>query len=113
MGAQSPEPAASETNKRNYRRIKLVTQLLCEALGREEIQLTRDISLGGVFVTCQNPMPKDAEVVVAFRLKPTEPLISCRALVAHAQQGMGMGLKFIDLTEECRQALVKFLDEAA
>jgi hypothetical protein len=101
-----------DIDKRQHRRAKLITQVRCEALGREAVLLTRDVSAGGLFVNAQDPFPMDAVVSLAFRLDPTAPLFTCHGKVAYAIQGLGMGVTFTDLSDEVRQALEKFVDEA-
>ena len=107
--AQQP---TSGSDKRQHRRVKLITQLRCEASGREDVLVTRDVSVGGMFVISKNPFPQDSEVTLSFRLKMEDPLIGCRGKVAYSLQGVGMGVMFSDLPEAGRQALQKFVDEA-
>jgi hypothetical protein len=99
-------------DKRQHRRARLITQVRCQALDREAVMLTRDVSVGGMFVNAQDPFPADAVVSLAFRLDPTAPLFTCHGKVAYAIRGLGMGVTFTDLNEEHRQALQKFVDEA-
>lgn len=113
MGEETREFVTPEIDKRRHRRAKLITQVRCEALQRQALMVTRDISVGGMFVTEKNPFPADSEVTAMFRLNPTADLLSCRGKVAYAIKGMGMGISFTDLSEEVRQALQKFVDEAA
>jgi hypothetical protein len=101
-----------EIEKRQHRRARLVTQITCAALGREALLLSRDVSIGGMFVTAKDPFPQDSEVAVAFRLRPEDPLISCHGKVAYAIVGVGMGVMFSDLDEDSRQSLQKFVDAA-
>jgi hypothetical protein len=101
-----------DIDKRQHRRAKLITQVRCEALGREAVMLTRDVSVGGMFVNAQDPFPADSIVSLAFRLDPIAPLFTCHGKVAYAIKGLGMGVMFSELSEEIRQALQKFVDEA-
>lgn len=100
-------------DKRRHRRANLITQVRCDALQRQGLMVTRDISVGGMFVNEKDPFPADSEVTTLFRLDPTSDLLTCRGKVAYAIKGMGMGISFIELSEEVRQALQKFVDEAA
>jgi hypothetical protein len=102
-----------EIDKRQHRRAKLITQVRCDVLQRQALMVTRDISVGGMFVTEKNPFPADSVVTASFRLRPTDELLTCQGKVAYAIKGMGMGIMFADLSEEVRQALQKFVDEAA
>jgi PilZ domain-containing protein len=98
--------------KRQHRRAKLVTQIRCEALGREELHVTRDISVGGLFVSSNEPFPQDSEVSVFFHLRPSDPAISCQGKVVYSLKGLGMGVQFTDLSDADRLSLQKFVDES-
>ena len=113
MEPQGREYVTPEIDKRQHRRAQLVTQVRCDALGRDEFMLTRDVSVGGMFVTAKDPFPSDSEVALAFSLRAGEPLIASRGKVVYSLRNMGMGIAFVDLGEEVRQALQKFVDEAA
>lgn len=102
----------AEFDKRKYRRAKLVTQVKCETLGREGIAVTRDVSAGGMFLNDPNPFPKNSAVTLAFRLSPTDPLLSCEGEVVYSLKGVGMGIAFTHISDEIRQALDKFVNEA-
>jgi c-di-GMP-binding flagellar brake protein YcgR len=102
-----------EVERRQYRRVKLVTQVRCEALERDEIMVTRDVSLGGMFINVRFPLPLDSEVSLTFRLDPTGPAIACRAKVMFSRAGLGMGIQFLDLSAEAHQTLQKFVGEVA
>ena len=112
MELENQELLQAEIEKRKHRRAKLITQVRCEALGREAVMLTRDVSVGGMFVNAQDPFPADSIVSLAFRLDPTAPLFTCHGMVAYAIKGLGMGVMFSELSEDVRQALQKFVDEA-
>jgi PilZ domain-containing protein len=101
-----------EIDKRRHRRAKLVTQIRCESLGREEVHVTRDVSVGGLFVSSKAPFPQDSIVSVFFHLRPTERAISCHGKVVYALKGLGMGVQFTDLGDSDRAALEKFVDES-
>src|SRR5947207_4699849 len=101
-----------DIDKRLHRRAKLVTQIRCEALGCEEVHVTRDVSVGGLFVSSKNPFPQDSVVSVSFHLRPSQPAISCRGKVVYSLKGLGMGVQFTDLNDLARAALEKFVDES-
>lgn len=101
-----------EIEKRRHRRTQLVTQVRCDALSREELLLTRDVSVGGMFVTAKDPFPPESDVVLSFTLRGGDAPLTARGKVVYSLRGMGMGIAFVDLSEEARQALQKFVDEA-
>jgi hypothetical protein len=109
---ENQELLKAEFDKRKYRRAKLVTQVKCEAVGREDIAVTRDVSAGGMFLNDPNPFPKSSIVSLAFRLTPTDPLLTCQGEVVYSLKGVGMGIMFTQVSEEIRQALDKFVEQA-
>lgn len=111
MEDKGREYITPEIERRQHRRAKLVTQVRCETLSREDLLVTRDVSSGGAFITTKNPYPPDSEVAVSFHLGPNQPQISCRGKVVNQLKGRGMGIQFFDLSDEARQALLKFIDE--
>lgn len=112
MEMENQEILKAEIDKRRYRRAKLITQVKCEALDREELAVTRDVSVGGMFLNEKKPFPSKSVVNLAFRLDPTAPLLTCQGEVVYSINGVGMGVMFTDVPAEVRQALEKFVDEA-
>jgi c-di-GMP-binding flagellar brake protein YcgR len=115
VDSEDPQPinVNVEVDRRQCRRVKLVTQVQCRALGCTEIRVTRDVSVGGMFFNVQFPLPIDSELLLSFRLWPTEPAITCRAKVIYSRVGIGMGIQFLNLSAEAHQMLRKFVDEGA
>ncbi len=113
MAEAGSEYIRPDIDKRRHRRAKLVTQVRCEPLDREELMLTRDISVGGMFISARNPLPSPSDVTLKFRLKSGEPLLECRGKVVYSIKGMGMGVQFEGLSENTKEALQKFVDEAS
>ena len=112
MADQGREFITPQIDKRRQRRVKLITEVKCEALNRDEMLVTRDVSAGGLFVRAKNPLPLQSEVRVAFSLAAGSPAIACGGRVVYSMPGMGMGIEFGDLSDESRAALEKFVDEA-
>jgi c-di-GMP-binding flagellar brake protein YcgR len=105
------QPIKAEAERRQYRRVKLVAQVHCEALERNEVMVTRDVSVGGMFIHAKFPVPLDSEVSLTFRLSPTEPAITCQAKVVFSRVGLGMGIQFVDRSSEALEIIRKFVDE--
>ena len=112
MESEGREYITPEIERRQYRRVNLVTQIRCEALSREELLVTRDVGVGGLFINSKKVLPLGSEVSLSFRLQPNDPLISCRGKVVCSKGDLGMGIQFLDLGEESRQLLQKFVDES-
>ena len=104
---------AAEVEKRQYRRAKLIAQVQCAALNRESLAVTRDISVGGMFLNDRDPFPARSIVQLSFRLDPGGAQMTCRGEVAYAIKGVGMGVMFRDLPEDVRAAIEQFVAAAS
>jgi c-di-GMP-binding flagellar brake protein YcgR len=113
VDSEDPQLMKAEVERRQYRRVKLATEVHCEALERNDVMVTRDVSLGGMFINARFPLPIDSELSLSFRLYPTEPPLNCRAKVMFSRIGMGMGISFVDLSAEAQQVIQKFVEEVA
>jgi uncharacterized protein (TIGR02266 family) len=102
-----------EIDKRQHRRARLVTEVRCESLGKQAVFLTRDVSVGGLFVTAKDPFPTGSEVAVSLALASGETPLKARGTVVYSLKGMGMGVQFGELDGQVRDSLQKFVDESA
>ena len=112
MGDEGATFITPQIERRQYRRASLVTQVKCEPQGREELLLTRDISIGGLFIKTPAPLPADSEVTLSFRVRPQAPVITCRGKVVNSLPRLGMGIQFVDLDDSARSAIQNFVDES-
>lgn len=112
MDFQDPQLIKSEIERRRDRRVKVVAQVLCEALERNEVMVTRDVSVGGMFLNAEFPLPLDSDLSLTFRLDPKGPPITCSAKVMFSRVGLGMGIQFVDLSPEALDQIQKFVTEA-
>jgi hypothetical protein len=110
--SQQREFVTPEIEKRRHRRAKLVTEVKCDALSRDEFLVTRDISAGGLFVITKTPLPLGSLVGLSFSLGTGAPPMTCHGKVVYSQQGLGMGIQFDELSYENLRALEKFIDES-
>ena len=70
-----------------------------------------DLSAGGCFVRTTDVVPAGADVTVHATFAGTE--VSLRGRVAHVQPGRGFAVEFVDLADETRQQLERFLPKAS
>jgi c-di-GMP-binding flagellar brake protein YcgR len=113
MAMNQEELTAAQVEKRQYRRAKLIAQVQCVALNRESLTVTRDVSVGGMFLNERDPFPAHSIVNLSFCLKPGGAQMTCRGEVAYAIKGVGMGVRFRDLPEDVRAAIEQFVAEAS
>jgi c-di-GMP-binding flagellar brake protein YcgR len=111
--SEAPQLNKTGAERRLYRRIKLVTNVQCEALNRSEVMVTRDLSVGGMFLIAHSPFPVGSELLLTFRLDLTGPAITTHARVMYSHAGVGMGTQFLGLNDETRKILQDFVDAVA
>jgi len=104
------DQAQPTSERRKYPRVRLITKVHTVALGRKDTLVTRDVSVGGLVIATKNPYPANSEIEVTFSL-PSGPLISCRGEVSYAIKGCCMGVRFLEMSEESRCALMRFVTE--
>jgi len=75
--------------------------------GREDVSSVRDMSMGGLFI--ETPQPKAQGVLTRLHFLVQEGQIRADAVVRHAKSGVGLGLKFVALTEQDRPKLAALL----
>jgi hypothetical protein len=109
--SEDPIVVQSGAERRRYRRVATGAEVHCEALERNEVMLTRNISIEGMFIVAKFPLPAESELAITFRLYPAEPPITCSAKVIYSRVGVGMGIKFVDLSSESLQEIQKFINE--
>ena len=67
---------------------------------------SQNISQDGMFLCTANPPAKDSVITVTVPLK-----LTVKAVVRNYQPGIGMGIRFIDLTDDQKIMIKKLLEE--
>ena len=70
-----------------------------------------DISPQGMFINTPQPLPEGAVLKVRFRLRHVKVEVRTRAEVRYSLPGVGVGVEFIDITPEDRQAIEEELSD--
>jgi hypothetical protein len=75
--------------------------------GRSEALPTRvpDISPDGMFINVARHFPEGAVVRVRFMLTRTNYEVKARAEVRYCLDGVGIGVEFVEITDEARDAI--------
>jgi hypothetical protein len=64
-----------------------------------------DISIHGMFINTAQKFPEGAVLRIGFRLSRTNFLVTARGEVRYCLPGVGIGVEFIGLPEDARQAI--------
>jgi PilZ domain len=96
---------------RASRRVTLFQEILCEGAEASARSQAADLSVGGMFIDhASAPFVAGDLVTVRFSLPPEEGPIVVEAEVNYAQEGIGMGIRFLNLDPADRQTIVRFVD---
>jgi hypothetical protein len=82
-------------DKRHFPRSPLATQIESEQC--LSLALSRDVSLGGMFVETSDPLPVETMLNVRFNLDDDGPVVIAMARVAYQVMKLGMGVEFLEL----------------
>lgn len=98
----------SRADRRRHPRKTYFCEARIEGLGTGRAACrVADISLGGVFVEAMTVLPPGTSTRVQFALPGHE--LAADAEVRYSQQGIGMGLRFVALSELDRAAIQAYL----
>lgn len=108
----TPSSKISWEEKRRHPRIATSWLASIETSDQTDNAQVRDISLGGAFVVCSEPLALNAKFKISIRIPNQEPLRlnaevvwSNRNMSADRVVNRGMGIRFIENTEKDRQRL--------
>ena len=114
QAAQSytPSTKTSWEEKRRNPRVAISWQALIEMAGQTNNVQLKDISLGGAFVVCAEPLALNDKFKISIRI-PNRELLLLNAEVVWSNSNVpadrvvnrGMGIRFIENAEEDRQRL--------
>ncbi len=83
-------------DKRLSPRTPLATQI--QSNDRMSLALSRDVSLGGMFIETKQPLPIGSRFQLRFNLEDRGPAIQADAEVVYQVAKLGMGVQFVQLT---------------
>ncbi|MGH9353036.1 MAG: PilZ domain-containing protein [Terriglobia bacterium] len=98
----------AEDERRGFRRAEFTHEVSLQCAGREYILTARDVSETGIGTGPAAGLEAQAEGCLEC---PGFP-VACRCRVVYSAEGEGVGIEFLDLSEESRMVLKNFVDEA-
>ena len=92
-------------------RVSLFQEILCVGADASARSQVGDLSVGGMFVDHSSPPFAAHELItVRFHLAPEDTPVVVEAGVDYVQDGMGMGLRFLNLDPGDRERIAGFVD---
>ena len=104
--------------RRQHQRVP--TQILIQYRNADQFftDYIENISLGGIFVPTQQPLPENTRLQISFALPDCDELITTEGIVVRCVQSQsdngdsssGMGIQFQELSEENLQLIDEYVD---
>ncbi len=108
----TPNQLEFDSDRRKHARAEIESDVAMEFSGREYVLVAKDISPGGLSTFPQSEITESSEGIATFAIGEDRQPVSCRCRVIYSVDGRGIGVEFLDLSDESRQALKKFVDES-
>ncbi len=92
-------------------RVSLFQEILCEGSEASARSQAADLSVGGMFIDHSSlPFAPRDFITVRFSLVPEESPIVVEAAVNYVQEGIGMGIRFLNLDPADRERVAAFVE---
>jgi len=88
-------------DRRRYDRARLIVDVFFDGQDVTGIASTKDISVGGFYMNTQATLPEGATLLVRIPLGSDKQMIA-NAEVVYSNPTRGVGLRFVNLSEENR-----------
>lgn len=86
-----------DSSKRSHHRLPITLPIEVLHQGRSIHGSSRNISLGGMFITCNEAVPHGAQVQLRFVLETLGRLVVADAIVRWVESSSGIGVQFTGL----------------
>lgn len=103
MRDQREDNRKKQEERRHYDRSRLTVEVFFNGKDATGVASTRDISLGGLYMNTRAQIPEGETLMI--RLPLGNQQIVCSAEVVYRNPGLGLGVRFIDLSDEARAVL--------
>ncbi len=107
MADEDQSDEISPDERRQFDRSRLIVDVHFDGADSTGVASTKDMSLGGVYLTTQSQLPLGATLIVRIPLGG-EPLV-VKAEVVYSNPGRGVGVRFHRLPEEARALIERQL----
>ncbi|MBV9216666.1 MAG: PilZ domain-containing protein [Acidobacteria bacterium] len=103
MAENEDNGGISESERRRADRKKLIVDVRFDGGDGTGIANTRDIGLGGLYMTTTAPLDQGAPIMMTLNLGPRQMVIN--GIVAYSDPGHGVGVRFKNLAPDDEQFL--------
>jgi hypothetical protein len=85
-------------------RSRLIVDVFFDGMDATGVASTKDISVGGLYMNSQTPIPEGALLLIRIPFGQGQQLV-CNAEVVYSHPGRGVGVKFQSLSDEAKLLL--------
>src|ERR1041385_8448941 len=104
--------SSAQLERRRFERAPMTAQVeyeLTSSSGPSRVRRNMaNISLGGMFITTEEPIRTGTRMVVRFEL-PNKHRVIAVSKVRYAKKGVGLGVEFLSLDEEDHEELKEYI----
>jgi c-di-GMP-binding flagellar brake protein YcgR len=113
MPSQISRPGGPLGDTRRHARVTFDSELW---LGQDGVftrskERIADLSVGGAFVGRAEGFQNGVILSLQFRLPMDDHPVTCTAIVKRVQGGSGIGVEFLDLSDENRRKIATFVEQ--
>lgn len=114
MKPMKPMKSANPADRRQYERTEVTAQVEYEltnsSSGPSRIRRNiANISIGGVFISTEEPIRAGTRMVVRFEL-PNKHRVIAVSRVRYVKKDVGLGVEFLSLDEDDREELKEYIN---
>ena len=103
MGDEREDTVINQEERRRHNRSRLIVDVFFNGQDATGVASTKDISLGGLYMNTHAEVPEGEALMIRIPLGDEQ--IVCSAEVVYRNPGLGLGVRFIDLSDEARAVL--------
>ncbi|HTV54448.1 MAG TPA: PilZ domain-containing protein [Terriglobia bacterium] len=103
---------STEEEKRKYPRVEFDSNVMFQCAGQEYVLMARNISAGGLQLDPNLEISSQTQGAVSIPLQPGHPPLACRCRVIYSVEGRGIGVEFLDLSDDSRLVLNNFVRDS-
>lgn len=105
-----PEDKIEDPDERRlHDRSRLIVDVFFDGQDSTGVASTKDISLGGLYINTRAEIPDGGQLIVRIPMAKQE--IVCSAEVVYRNPGLGLGVRFLDLSDDARAVLEQELGD--
>jgi hypothetical protein len=104
---EDPSDETSPDERRHYDRSRLIVEVHFEGADSTGVAGTKDISLGGLYMSTQGDIPVGATLTLRIPLGNEHAVV--KADVVYSNPGHGVGVRFHRLSDEARTLMEREL----